>query len=289
MSLAEKIYEVLEPGTSMDVDEIHKAIGASRQGVYLATMVLYKEGAIMRTEKPRQPGEVGRKRHLFFRPSTIGLPDLDAERLTQVLSRGPERKDRDDRYRRMLALYDGGATLEEIGAKEGMTRERVRQILTGPEYKAIKARRSAEAMARDEERRTATRYDKTCPTCGREFRGTAAGVYCRKRCHEIRNMLRFVTSDAEHEKHREQMAHQNLKLPRTDARRRHAERFLATLAAGETPPEPRGRWFVEGSQNHVVANHAMVHGWPIFGRIRPELQQWLRDHPIAVPTEGGLE
>lgn len=40
-------------------------------------------------------------------------------------------EERIDRYNRIVAAYNKGATLKEIGAEEGLTRARVSQIING--------------------------------------------------------------------------------------------------------------------------------------------------------------
>lgn len=54
----------------------------------------------------------------------------------------------DSRAERMLAQYEGGATLEEVGDDFGLTRERVRQIFKAAGYSAAEARKNRSRQKR---------------------------------------------------------------------------------------------------------------------------------------------
>ena len=93
----------------------------------------------------------------------------------------------DIRTRRMARLYEQGMTLQQIGDEYGITRERVRQILTaglGTNFVSVarKARERREAERSEKELAKRRKKARPCIVCGGPVLRHASGRYPTVTC-----------------------------------------------------------------------------------------------------------
>lgn len=185
--------------------------------------------------------------------------------------------EREDRAARMVRAYvHDDLTLEQIGQRHGVTRERVRQIInkTDPTiYRLAKMRRKARTRHR---RAMADGFSELrhCRLCGGLFE---AGGLHRRFCSPVHQavhtqILRYQI-DAEHrETHYVYVARWNAKSE-DPKRRTHGERVLA----GEATRRGK-RWLVPGSLAFHWAVRAYVLDWPVWEQFHPDVQAQVRAH-----------
>jgi DNA-binding CsgD family transcriptional regulator len=248
------------PGKSATAREIQATLGIS-SSTYLSVALneLYGDGYVTRAKAP-PTGVRGRPAYTYRVADGSGaLPPPPP----------PPKTGNRDRY---LAAYRDGATLQDIADGEGITRERVRQLITGDEYHRIKAERRAAKRTEVAARQAADLAARLhpCGTCGTP---TTRPTYCSERCYTVALLLRFGTDEARHERHRVALAKSAIRSGTPSST--WFKRFLSTDPAER--PAPRGRWFVEGSSGAAAAMEAYRKGWPIFDRLHPDLQAWIRE------------
>lgn len=247
----------------LSIADLVEATGLSRPTVYGAVAALEADGAAV-TERDRKRTSV--------RLGAAAMPPP------------PPRDRQPDRTAAMLQRYRDGLTLEAIAAEYGLTRERVRQLLTvHDEYHELRdARRDAARQAAAER----ARPPRPCRLCGTEFTPHAGlGRYCCEDHRRMHHDLRYhLVDDSRRTDHLRSMAKTYLARPEHygPERVRWAERTLAGLTTD------RGRrWVVEGSKAHLAATEAYRKGWAIFGRLHPDLQARIRAENPGTPGTPG--
>lgn len=202
---------------------------------------------------------------------------------------GPSRRTpaQDARRREIVRhVLDEDVTLEVAGARFGLTRERVRQILEDEDPVAyhllqdVRKRRTA-SRARLETLDAKLRHelalaDVDCPTCGTRHAAVRSGNgnrrFCRPRCQEIYNQTLRYHREGEADKHLRSISawvSRNAEKWSDGGRRDYQVRYANRVLAGETAPigEVHGRWFVAGSAVEAAALEAWAGDWPILGEL----------------------
>lgn len=171
-----------------------------------------------------------------------------------------------------------GVALADIGARNGITRERVRQITeqVAP-AKPWDAAKLSWRIDRDTIEAIRDQGDVPCPVCpdGRvPLRSNRR--YCRDRCREVHETLAWHIDEGRRESNRRAMARWVLSKgdEQTASERAHARRVLA----GEGPEDPNRRRFHENSETFRVALEAHRDGWPIAQRLPAVLRDQLDAH-----------
>lgn len=253
----------------LSIADLVEATGLSRPTVYGAVAALEADGAAVTERVP------GRKR-TSVRLGAAAMPPP------------PPRDQQPDRTAAMLQRYRDGLTLEAIAAEYGLTRERVRQLLTvHAEYHELRdARQAAARRAAAERALAAAPPPRPCRLCGTEFTPHAGlGRYCCEDHRRMHHDLRYhLVDDSRRTDHLRSMAKTYLARPEHygPERVRWAERTLAGLTTD------RGRrWVVEGSKAHLAATEAYRKGWAIFGRLHPDLQARIRAENPGTPGTPG--
>ena len=152
----------------------------------------------------------------------------------------------------MLAARLQGATLAEVGAQHGVSKERVRQILRGvmrPGDDALieraRVRRRERERAADERRREAECPTRRCAVCRGAMPACKAGRTCSSDCARAWAVVRRHLDPDAHHRHRLVQARRILRDP--DAHKPSsvawAERMLS-----DDPPPPNRRFVLEGSE-----------------------------------------
>lgn len=159
------------------------------------------------------------------------------------------------RNREIVDKRVGGMTLGQIAREYGLTRERVRQICTREEPdhtdKSRAAREQREMLAEQERRfqweREVEASDRTCAVCLSNMHpSTPARVKtCGGECAEVWAKARYHLDRDQWSRHRESVARSILN--HADKRRESEIAWAERVVAGDAP-EPRGRWFVAGSE-----------------------------------------
>ncbi len=152
-------------------------------------------------------------------------------------------------YGEIERLYSiEGLTLQEIGDRYGVTRERIRQILP-------RGASNAQRVRRYNQKRT-TRFlaacqraldmDLKCKTCGgwilRMTTGSLPPMNCSADCSQAYLMLRHFD---DHEGHRREMA---LTLLASPEKYKQSQLDWAEAILGPDPPPPNRRFLIPGSK-----------------------------------------
>lgn len=166
----------------------------------------------------------------------------------------------------MLQDYLNGMILKDIGAKHGVTHQRVQQILSEfPAYRAKRNRGITEAeLLREEKKRENSR--RFCRCCGKEFSTTDGGYsFCTKKHGQYYwYIYRYYTTDDQ----RMRQAKSNLRCNDPE-RREYGQRVLNGA--------PKNRKFVSPSSKiFSVLVEAYRNDWPLFDLLPEEYQEIVR-------------
>jgi hypothetical protein len=181
----------------------------------------------------------------------------------------------------MLRAYvDDDLTMEQIGARHDLTRERVRQILAAfdPTLVALaKRRRLARTRLRAFVATGTLPTRLECRLCGEGFIGDPHSTFCCNEHREIHLALRYQINPEYHDNFQRTMAHWRLRQDPGDI---YAHNVLAGTVGAAPHPNGGGpvghRWIVEGSQVHEWALAAYRNNWPVFEKFHPDVQAQIR-------------
>lgn len=184
------------------------------------------------------------------------------------------------RAERMVSAYvNDDMTLEQIGRRYGVTRERVRQITSGLDRTMcllVIRRRAARGRLRHLVNAGTPQIRTECPVCGSQFEGASNRRYCSPVHQKVAVMLRYQTDDSFRERQQIATARWVVKTkPDDDPRVRDAQRVI-----NGTRTE-RGRWMTPGSLQFHWALRACALGWPIFDAFHEDVQRQIREHLAA--------
>jgi hypothetical protein len=173
----------------------------------------------------------------------LAAAEFQAHRKAKRRRQGPADPARDVE---ILRLYrDKGLTLEQVGGRYGLTRERVRQIVArlDPQAKATRTRILAE---HERDRRLAEAHP--CRVCGKPvLRGRRAQT-CSPKCAEDWRVVRYQLDPEHHRRFRQVQARSILRNPR-----KHPPGQLSWARAILTGnAAPNRRFVVEGSRSAQV-------------------------------------
>lgn len=185
----------------------------------------------------------------------------------------------DERADRMLRAYvNDDMTLEQIGQRHGVTRERVRQVLSKHDptlYRLAKIRRRARTRLRNWVNAGSVARFGTCRICGDDFEMVdSKSVYCSPVHRQIWMLFRYQVDDRMRATHRAAMAKWFLRNSEDQVQLRYAERVLA----GTAEVGRRRRFIQVGSLNWHWALRAYVLDWPLFGMLHEDVQEQIRQH-----------
>lgn len=201
------------------------------------------------------------------------------------------RVDRDlDRDARIVQanVFDD-LTMEEIGLRYGVTRQRIHQILTRTDptlTRLARRRRKARTKLRMFVRDTSAPVVGSCALCGKTFEASPRGrprdrnVYCSPVHRQAYLALRYQLGDDDRrDDQRRALARNVIRSGVGGARERYARRVLAgTVGEGETSAVAGKRWIVPGSVAFHWAVRAYVLGWPVFERLPEPIRNQIRTH-----------
>lgn len=270
-----------------DLDEpillttLAERLGYSYPGIYGACRDLVAQGRI-RMEKEPHTGRVGPRRMLVARHG-VAFPEPDPQVDLEALLSEDERrqKEQEQRARDMVAAYVDGRTLEEIGDVHGLTRERVRQIITRTDptmQRLVMRRRGARARLLAFVNHGTLPVRRDCPTCGIGFEAPIHQTFCSPLHRDIHFALRFQVDEVRRQKQYEKVARWALEHPEkvTEYQLRHARRVLDGTVGEEQGHRLGTRYLIPGSLPYHWALKAGALGWPLFDRFHPDVQEQVR-------------
>lgn len=180
----------------------------------------------------------------------------------------------DERAERALVAYvRDDMTLEQIGRRYGVCRERIRQDCNRVDrtlYALARRRRKARQRLASLSGGAGYHGVGQCATCGENFtRSMSSQKYCSPTHYQVAIMLRYHTDDRFWERHGRAVARWNLAHD-------HGSKVGAENVLDGTV-ERRGRWLVEGSVAFHWCLRAYSLEWPIFDRLHPQIRQQILD------------
>lgn len=185
-----------------------------------------------------------------------------AERRTEKASRGVGPSGRSPNYQRaqdFAVLYRNGLTYTQIGAKYGVSRERVRQVLakTGFDGRAAKARANRERIEAERLSKClavmqrAIDEDRKCTICGAWVLRKGPAKTCSQACAELlRGDARLYVRPEQREQHRFNVAKSILRNPKG---KRPSQIAWAKRMLSDNPPPANRRFSVPGSRASEAA------------------------------------
>lgn len=165
-------------------------------------------------------------------------------------------------------------TLEEIGERHGVTRERVRQLISPLDptlYKMEQLRRKGRTKLRARSKGSPVTI-RECITCGKTFETTNTSKCCCPVHRQVYNLLRYHVDPKRHEHTRRNTAKFVLKSDASETQKRFAQRVLDGVELDE-----HGKWMIPGSLAWHWALRAHALRWPIFDQLPGEIQQQIRE------------
>lgn len=178
-------------------------------------------------------------------------------------------------------------TLEDVGEKFGITRERVRQIASkdiGRYGQRFAERRRIRAEAR-------AKPPRFCAVCNAEV-PPGKVRFCSEEHRQVMTALRYHVDPDRREAQKVAVAKWVLRAaaeghPKVDERQ---VAFADRVLDPEVELEVHGRWFTQGSQPLEYAVEAYEKGWPIFEKLPEPLQkQVVLVHEARMEASGQWE
>jgi transposase len=235
------------------------------------------------------------------RPPKVSSPEEEAERLRRSQEAAEtyhQRQEQIQARRREICDYlfeDPFRTLEEVGAKFGLTRERVRQIAQDdfPGLYEVRKTKRRELRQKAKDDAKAALPERFCKTCGVKINSTnQARAYCCNEHREIRLALRYHLEPELRAHHKTLVAKWLLNAAEegrpdiSETQIGYAQRVLDP----ELSTQDRGRWLTFGSKNRVYALEAYEKNWPIFADLPEQIQEQVkRIHEGRVEAEAESE
>ena len=181
-----------------------------------------------------------------------------------------------DRTERMLSAYvNDDMTLEQIGQRHGITRERVRQLTSAADRTMcllVIRRRDARSRLRRLVNAGSPSV-LTCMVCGSVFEGDNRRRFCSPVHSKVAVLMRYQTDDTYRERHRLACARWAI---RSESESASQVRYAQRLIAGTTV-ERSYRWLVPGSLQFHWALRAHALGWPLFDAFHEDVQRQIRE------------
>lgn len=171
-----------------------------------------------------------------------------------VVSMGPRGRAKDQAaHEEVLAIYLGGATMQEIADARGLTRQRIQQMLAslGQAGRDVQHQRMLAARAERDLQRLLQRCReaKPCDVCGAWVLRRSART-CSKTCADLWRTARHRMNDTQYQLHRMALARSVL---RHAPHHKWSEIQWARKMLSKNPPAPNRRYEIKGSKASEAA------------------------------------
>lgn len=248
-------YELLLNSSEMSIQQIADKLGRSYQAV------------------------AGKRHELKRTGNSIPLTDgrtLNGAKVRSAWSNKHGERDREICRR----YYFGEETLEQIGDSYGMTRERIRQIVSRDTVlRNLHQRILYSRMRRREWLREKPNKLTFCKLCGEEADGR---VYCCNRHRDVYlNILRYHLS--ENHRQRQKISFANWCIRNPDKVNSEQLRYSMKIINGEETDE-HGRWMIEKSAAFRWAVIAYQKRWPVFEQFHEQVQDQIKEYAEWLKT-----